>query len=225
MSKPVVVVVRDVTKSYENGHIPVLDKVGFTVREGETVALWGASGSGKSTLLHLVGGLDSPDSGEVRVCGLDTTCEKERLTMRRLHTGYVFQLHNLIPDLTLWENVTVPLAAVPGDKTRAYERLRRLCDEVGLSHRLGQRVQKLSGGERQRTAIVRALANKPKVLLADEPTGSLDESTGERVFDMMKALANREGVAVLLATHERRFAAACGRILRVRDGKIVEVSL
>lgn len=217
-----VVVVREVTKAYESGKIPVLRGVSFTVRPGEMVALWGASGSGKSTLLHLLGGLDAPDTGTVRVCGLDAADERDRLRLRREFTGYVFQLHNLIPDLTLLENATLPLAASGRRSPADRARVRDLCEAIGLGHRLTHRMQDLSGGERQRTAIVRALANRPRVLLADEPTGALDEATGDAVFGMMQTLARREGAAVVIATHERRFAVACDRVLRVRDGQARE---
>ncbi len=214
---------REVWKSYDRGRIAVLRGVNLDVRSGELVALWGASGSGKSTLLHLLGGLDVPDRGDLRVCGLDPRREADRLTLRRRHLGFVFQLHNLIPDLTVRENIRVPALALgrPVDETEA--RVRSLAERVGLASRLGHRVQDLSGGERQRTAICRALMNAPRLLLADEPTGSLDESTGDTVFALMRTLAEQERIAVLLATHERRFAEQCHRLLRVRDGRLSEV--
>ncbi|MBL9203775.1 MAG: ABC transporter ATP-binding protein, partial [Opitutaceae bacterium] len=193
------------------------------VRVGEVVALWGSSGSGKSTLLHLLGGLDVPDRGELQVCGLDPRSEDDRLKLRRHHLGFVFQLHNLIPDLTVEENVRVPALAIgrPAKETRA--RIHELAGQVGISHRLNHRIQDLSGGERQRTAICRALVNAPRLLLADEPTGSLDEKTGDSVFGLLKSLATQERITVILATHERRFAEACDRIVRVRDGRLVDV--
>lgn len=214
---------RDVWKSYDRGRIAVLKGAHVDVRAGELVALWGASGSGKSTLLHVLGGLDVPDRGEVRVCDLDPRDERDRLVLRRHHLGFVFQLHNLIPDLTVRENIRVPALALgrPPEETEA--RVRLLAGRVGLEGRLEHRVQDLSGGERQRTALCRALMNAPRLLLADEPTGSLDESTGDTVFGLMRALAEAEGIAVLLATHERRFAEQCHRLLRVRDGRLAEV--
>ncbi len=213
-----------VSKSYDEGRISVLRDVSLTVHAGELVALWGASGSGKSTLLHLLGGLDAPDRGELSVCGLDPAPEPNRLTLRRHRIGFVFQLHNLIPDLTVEENLRVPALAIGrnGRETRA--RIATLAGQVGLTHRLGHRIQELSGGERQRTAICRALMNTPQLLLADEPTGSLDETTGATVFELLKNLAEREGIAVILATHERRFAEACHRIVRVRDGQLQEIA-
>lgn len=215
---------RGVSKSYDAGRITVLREVDLVVKAGELVALWGSSGSGKSTLLHLLGGLDVPDRGELRVCGLDPRVEADRLELRRHRLGFVFQLHNLIPDLTVEENLRVPALAVGRPKTEATARLRELTERVGLAHRLGHRVQDISGGERQRTAICRALMNSPRLLLADEPTGSLDEATGAAVFELLKELAVRDGIAVVLATHERRFAEACSRIVRVRDGRLSEVA-
>ena len=214
---------RDVSKTYDHGRIPVLRGVSLKVHAGEVVALWGASGSGKSTLLHLLGGLDTPDSGELTVCGLNPCHEASRNELRRRHLGFVFQLHNLIPDLTVEENIRVPALAAGRATADTAARVRELLAQVGLGHRIGHRVQDLSGGERQRTAICRALMNAPRLLLADEPTGSLDEQTGDAIFALLKELAARNRVAVVLATHERRFAEACDRIVRVRDGRLSEV--
>jgi ABC-type lipoprotein export system ATPase subunit len=211
---------RDLHKTYDAGRVRVLDGVSLEVKTGEMVALWGASGSGKSTLLHLLGGLDAPDAGELSVCGLDPRNEPHRLELRRKHLGFVFQLHNLIPDLTVAENLRVPALAngAPAAATRA--RLRELAEAVGIAHRLEHRIQDISGGERQRTAICRALMNSPRLLLADEPTGSLDEVTGDTVFDLLRHLVKTRGITVVLATHERRFAEQCDRVLRIRQGRI-----
>lgn len=217
------VTARDVWKTYDHGRIAVLHGVSLDVERGEVVALWGASGSGKSTLLHLLGGLDVPDRGDLNVCGLDPSREQDRLALRREHLGFVFQLHNLIPDLTVTENLRVPGLAAGKSAAEIEARLRELAAIVGISHRLDHRIQDLSGGERQRTAICRALMNRPRLLLADEPTGSLDEKTGDTVFKLLKQLAERDRIAVVLATHERRFAEACHRILRVREGRLAEV--
>ncbi len=214
--------VLNVVKSYDRGRIRVLRGVDLTVRAGEVVALWGASGSGKSTLLHLLGGLDVPDRGELRVCGLDPAREFDRLTLRRRHTGFVFQLHNLIPDLTVRENIAVPALACGLGRATTRARVEELAASVGLSHRLTHRIQDLSGGERQRTAICRALLNRPQLLLADEPTGSLDEETGTSIFNLLRTMAARDGLTVVLATHERRFAEQCDRVLRMRDGTLSE---
>ena len=214
------IVGRDLHKTYDAGRVRVLDGVSLEVRPGEIVALWGASGSGKSTLLHLLGGLDVPDSGELTVCGLDPRNEEHRLELRRKHLGFVFQLHNLIPDLTVEENLRIPALAAGTPATATKARLRELAESVGIGHRLDHRIQDISGGERQRTAICRALMNSPQLLLADEPTGSLDETTAETVFGLLRNLAKQRGVTVVLATHERRFAEQCDRLLRVRQGRI-----
>jgi lipoprotein-releasing system ATP-binding protein len=223
MSEPVLPVqARNLGKSYDGGRVAVLHDVSLTVRPGELVALLGSSGSGKSTLLHLLGGLDLPDRGELSVCGLDPRVEAARLELRRRHLGFIFQLHNLIPDLTMAENIAVPALATGLHPTARRARVRELAERLGLAHRLDHRIQDLSGGERQRTAICRALMNAPRLLLADEPTGSLDEETGASVFALIKELAERDGIAVVLATHERRFAEACHRLVRMRNGRLGE---
>lgn len=219
---PLLAEARNVTKSYDAGRITVLRGASLAVRAGEIVALWGASGSGKSTLLHLLGGLDVPDTGEISVCGLDPRLEAHRIELRRRHLGFVFQLHNLIPDLTVEENIRVPALAVGLASAPTAARVRTLAESVGLADRLGHRIQDLSGGERQRTALCRALMNSPRLILADEPTGSLDEQTGETVFNLLRELARRDGITVVLATHERRFAEACDRLIRVRHGQLQE---
>ena len=219
MNEPVVFG-NDLRKTNDAGRIRLLDGVSLEVRAGEMVALWGASGSGKSTLLHLLGGLDVPDSGELTVCGLDPRSETHRLELRRQHLGFVFQLHNLIPDLTVEGNLRVPALAVGAPAAETRTRLRELAEAVGITHRLDHRIQDISGGERQRTAICRALMNSPQLLLADEPTGSLDEETGDTVFQLLQQRARTRGIAIVLATHERRFAEQCNRMLHVRPGRI-----
>ena len=171
----VVLRANDVWKSYDEGTVEVLKGVDFEACEGQTVALCGPSGCGKSTLLHLFGGLDEPDRGYVSVNGIEVNRHRDLLRLLRHEVGFVFQLHNLIPDLTLEENCLIPTVAAGTPRKDAWARLRQLTERTGLSHRLGHRIQKLSGGERQRTALCRALMNRPKILLADEPTGSLDE--------------------------------------------------
>ncbi len=213
---------RDVWKSHDNGRVEVLRGASLTVRAGEMAALWGASGSGKSTLLHLLGGLDLPDRGELRVCGLNPCDERARAVLRRHLLGFVFQLHNLIPDLTVEENIRVPVLALGRPTEATAQRIVELATRVGLEGRLRHRVQDLSGGERQRAAICRALVNRPRLLLADEPTGSLDERSGDTVFELLRELARDERVAVVLCTHERRFAEACDRVIRVRAGRLEE---
>jgi lipoprotein-releasing system ATP-binding protein len=211
-----------VWKSYDDGAISVLKGVAFEVLKGQTVALCGSSGCGKSTLLHLFGGLDTPDGGHVSVNGVEVNRHRNLLHLLRHEVGFVFQLHNLIPDLTLEENCLIPTVAAGLDRNAAQARLHQLAERSGLTHRLGQRIQKLSGGERQRTALCRALMNRPKILLADEPTGSLDEQTSSAVFDLLLEVVATEGVTLLMATHDRGLAARCDRLLEMHDGRIHE---
>lgn len=212
----------DVWKSYDEGTIAVLKGVDFEAAEGQTVALCGPSGCGKSTLLHLFGGLDEPDRGRISVNNSEVNRHRDLLRLLRHEVGFVFQLHNLIPDLTLAENCLIPTVAAGVDRRTAQARLRQLTDRTGLSHRLDHRIQKLSGGERQRTALCRALMNRPKILLADEPTGSLDEQTSAAVFQLLLDVVATEGVTLVMATHDRGLAERCDRILEMHDGRIHE---
>jgi len=216
--------VEGLAKSFDGGKVPVLRNAGLVIGGGERVALWGASGSGKTTLLNLMGGLDIPDEGKVSTFGLNPALESDRLRLRRQIVGFVFQLHNLIPYLTVRENILIPSLAIGLSRDGAERRLTRLLDLLGMSHRRDHRMQDLSGGERQRTAIGRALIHEPKVLLADEPTGALDEQTGDQVFRLLGDLAKELQVTVVIATHERRFAEACDRIFRVTKGHVEEVA-
>jgi ABC-type lipoprotein export system ATPase subunit len=218
----VVLRAEDVWKSFDEGTITVLKGVDFEVNEGQTVALCGPSGCGKSTLLHLFGGLDEPDRGTVSVNGIEVNRHRNLLRLLRHEIGFVFQLHNLIPDLTLEENCLIPTVAAGIDHRTAQSRLRQLTDRTGLSHRLNHRIQKLSGGERQRTALCRALMNKPKILLADEPTGSLDEQTSSTVFELLLDIVATEGVTMVMATHDRELAVRCDRLVEMHDGRIHE---
>jgi ABC-type lipoprotein export system ATPase subunit len=209
-------------KSYDEGTVAVLKGVDFEGFEGQTVALCGPSGCGKSTLLHLFGGLDTPDRGRVSLNGAQVNRHRDLLRLLRHEVGFVFQLHNLIPDLTLAENCLIPTVAAGIDRRTARARLLELAERAGLSHRLDHRIQKLSGGERQRTALCRALMNRPKILLADEPTGSLDEQASNVVFRLLLDLVATEGATLLMATHDRSLAARCDRLVEMQDGKIHE---
>jgi ABC-type lipoprotein export system ATPase subunit len=220
--KRIVLRAEDVWKSYDEGAIAVLKGVAFEAVEGQTVALCGPSGCGKSTLLHLFGGLDSPDRGRVSVNGVEVNRHRNLLRLLRHEVGFVFQLHNLIPDLTLAENCLIPTVAAGTDHRAARERLLELADRTGLTDRLDHRIQRLSGGERQRTALCRALMNRPKILLADEPTGSLDEHTSSAVFELLLDIVATEGVTLVMATHDRALAARCDRLLEMHDGRIHE---
>jgi ABC-type lipoprotein export system ATPase subunit len=211
-----------VWKSYDADAIRVLNGVDLEIIQGQTVALCGPSGCGKSTLLHLLGGLDEPDRGRVFVNGAELRGRQIPLRLLRHEVGFVFQLHNLIPDLTLRENCLIPTVAAGVDRKTAEARLRQLTERTGLSHRLDQRIQKLSGGERQRTALCRALMNRPRILLADEPTGSLDEQSSAAVFQLLLDLVATEGVTLVMATHDRAMAARCDRLVEMRAGRIHE---
>jgi lipoprotein-releasing system ATP-binding protein len=221
-SGPVVLQAIDVWKSYDAGAISVLNGIDFEAIEGQTVALCGPSGCGKSTLLHLLGGLDEPDRGRVSVNNVELNRKYSRLHLLRHEVGFVFQLHNLIPDLTLEENCLIPTVAAGIDRQAAQVRLHQLTSLTGIGHRLGHRIQKLSGGERQRTALCRALMNKPRILLADEPTGSLDEQTSATVFRLLLDLAAEEGLTLVMATHDRGMAKQCHRLVEMRNGRIHE---
>ncbi len=209
-------------KSYEDGSVQVLKGVDFGCFEGRTVALCGPSGCGKSTLLHLFAGLDKPDRGKIWVHGKELEKEWDPLQLLRHEVGFVFQLHNLIPGLTLAENCLIPSFAAGIRRREAEARLGELASRTGLSNRLHHPIQKLSGGERQRTAICRALMNRPRILLADEPTGSLDERNAWAIFDLLLDLAVREGITLVMATHDRALAAECDRIVEMHDGKVQE---
>ena len=215
-----VIAVEGVWKSFDEGKIQVLKDVSFQVGSGEVVALWGHSGSGKSTLLHLLGGLDVADRGQVLVSGVDPGQEKNRLSLRRHTIGFIFQLHNLLPDLTMRENCWIPAMASGMGKEQTRQRFEELTTWLKVDHRRDRRIRELSGGERQRTAICRALMHQPQVILADEPTGSLDEQNGEQVFTLLCELAHRENVTVVMATHERHFAERCDRHILVKDGRV-----
>lgn len=212
----------DVWKSYDNGSIKVLNGVDFHAHAGRTVALCGPSGCGKSTLLHLLGGLDEPDRGSISLNGAPLRLSRSSLRLLRYQVGFVFQLHNLIPDLTLEENCLIPTVAAGTNRRQAHARLMQLTGRTGLAHRLDQRIQKLSGGERQRTALCRALMNMPRILLADEPTGSLDEHTSGQVFELLLELVETEGITLVMATHDRALAGQCDRLVEMHDGRAYE---
>jgi len=216
----VVISAVDLWKSYDQGAIAVLNGVDLEAQKGEAIALCGPSGCGKSTLLHLVGGLDEPSHGTVTVNGKQLGRGRDMVYFMRHEVGFIFQLHNLIPDLTMEENCLLPAIAAGMKRSAALSRLQELAERTGLEDRLKHRIQKLSGGERQRTAICRALMNRPGILLADEPTGSLDEKTSGAVFKLLLDLAHTEGVTLLMATHDRGIATACDRVLEMHDGRI-----
>ena len=213
-----------VTKSYsspEGVETPVLRGVDLTLARGESLAIAGPSGCGKSTLLNIIGTLDRPTAGRVVLDGRDVSAlsEPQLAEVRSRVVGFVFQLHHLLPQCSILENVLVPtlVAKEPGD---AEARGRKLLERVGLGQRLSYRPGQLSGGECQRAAVVRALINKPKLLLADEPTGSLDRASAESLAQLLGELNREEGVALIYVTHAADLAARAGKVFELRDGKL-----
>ena len=213
--------VAHVRKSFEGGGIRALDDVSLTVADGELVALTGASGSGKSTLLNLIGALDRPDEGEIRVGGEDVARLADPSRYRAETVGFVFQFHNLIATLSALENVQIPMLGMTARSDRD-RRARELLAEVGLAARTDSYPPTLSGGERQRVAIARAIANEPSVLLADEPTGALDSETGAQIVALLRRLRDEHGTTILLVTNDDAVAAQADRVLRLRDGRLSE---
>jgi putative ABC transport system ATP-binding protein len=211
----------DVARSYTLGGeaVAALRGVSLEIARGERVALVGPSGCGKSTLLNLVAGVDRADGGEVWVAGIDLTRADERalVRLRRQVVGVVFQGFHLMPNLSVEENVSLPLA-LAGRRDPA--RVAGLIERVGLTPRRRHLPSELSGGEQQRTAIARALANSPLLLVADEPTGNLDTQTGRRVLDLLEELSDEEGTTLLLVTHDLELAARAGRVVSMRDGRL-----
>ncbi|MEW1891908.1 ABC transporter ATP-binding protein [Streptomyces sp. NPDC048567] len=218
--------VEDLHRSYGSGAgaVHALRGVSFEVPRGELVALKGRSGSGKTTLLNLVGGLDTPDGGRITVDGTDLSSlgENGLLELRRDRIGFIFQSFGLIPILTAAENVGVPLRLRKADPKEREERVSLLLSLVGLADHAAQRPGELSGGQQQRVAIARALANRPALLIADEPTGQLDAETGLAVMELLRAVVHSEGVTALVATHDAQLLGLADRVLELSDGDIIE---
>ncbi|MEM9495861.1 MAG: ABC transporter ATP-binding protein [Pseudomonadota bacterium] len=213
-----------VTRAY--GDLVILEEVDVTLARGETVALLGPSGSGKSSLLHVAGLLEAPSSGEVHVGGEPTSklSDTARTRIRRDYLGFVYQFHHLLPEFSAIGNVMLPRLIAGAKKADAEREAARLLTALGLGERLNHQPGQLSGGEQQRTAMARALANKPSVLLADEPTGNLDPKTSDVVFDALLKLVRSEGLAALIATHDQRLAKRMDRILVIKNQRLVEVT-
>ena len=222
VSQTPVVSVRGLTRSFEQGgvRIDVLRGVDFDIRPGEFVALLGPSGSGKSTMLQAIGLLEGGFGGQIVIDGQDASKldGDARTTLRRDHIGFVYQFHHLLPDFTAIENVILPQLVAGIDRARGEARARELLDSLGLGQRLSHRPSQLSGGEQQRVAVARALANKPELVLADEPTGNLDEATADKVLGEFIKLVRGEGSAALVATHNERLAKSMDRVVRLHEG-------
>ena len=217
-----VVELTGLTRSFEQGgvRIDVLRGVDLRIGPGEIVALLGPSGSGKSTMLQAVGLLEGGFGGRIAIAGIDASAlpADGRTKLRREHLGFVYQFHHLLPDFNATENVVIPQLVAGTPRPAAEERARDLLGSLGLGHRLEHRPAKLSGGEQQRVAVARGLANRPSLVLADEPTGNLDEHTSERVLEQFLELVRGEGSAALVATHNERLAARMDRVVRLHDG-------
>ena len=226
MTEPTRAAIRAVnlTRSFEVGETTVeaLRCINLEVTGGQFVALVGPSGSGKSTLLNLVGGLDRPTDGQLWIDGVELSASKEKALTdhRRRRVGFVFQSFNLLPRLTAVENVALPLMFVGVDERERVERAEQLLAQVGLSERMDHRPTQLSGGEQQRVAIARALVNRPAIILADEPTGNIDTTTGAEIMDLLRRLNREQGVTLLLVTHDPEAAGFADRVIQLRDGQI-----
>lgn len=229
MSEPLtlgdpVVRIEGLTRSFEQGsvRIDVLRGVDLSIMPGEIVALLGPSGSGKSTMLQAIGLLEGGFGGRIEIAGNDATelGKDQRAAIRRDHIGFVYQFHHLLPDFTALENVVLPQLVAGTSKADAEDRARELLGALGLGERLSHRPSQLSGGEQQRVAVARALANRPALVLADEPTGNLDEATADKVLAQFLELVRGEGSAALIATHNERLAMAMDRVVRLHDGML-----
>jgi len=220
--------IRDLCRSYQEGgrrHV-VLDDLNVDFIEGESVALRGRSGSGKSTLLNLISGIDAPDEGEVEVAGLNITnmSERDRTLFRREHIGFVYQAFNLVSTLSVSDNIQLVLELNGVDEPQAGNRVRELLDAVALADRAESYPDVLSGGEQQRVAIARALVHRPSLLLADEPTGNLDDKTAAAVLNLLNQLVREAGGTMIVATHSAKVASSCDRVLELHNGALIPSS-
>lgn len=228
MSTEPLIELRGVSKSYPGVQLlSILREANLLVARGESVAIVGPSGSGKTTILNLLGTLDTPDTGVLRFDGQDLTrlSNRELAQFRNRQIGFVFQQHHLLPQCSVWENVLLPTLAYPaGNSSDSNERARRLLSRVGLGERMDHLPSQLSGGERQRAALVRALIQKPSLLLADEPTGALDRTSASEIGRLLVELNREEGITLITVTHSSELASLMGRMVTLTDGKLIEAN-
>jgi len=217
---------RQVTRTYSEGpeKLTIFSDISLQVTAGETVAIVGSSGAGKTTLLNLLGGLDRPSSGQISICGNDIhrLSEAGRARFRNKHLGFVYQFHHLLPEFPALENVMMPCVLGGMAVSAAKEKAEGFLAQVGLAERLAHKPGELSGGERQRVAIARALVNEPQCVLMDEPTGNLDEQTGEGVRKLIESLRDELGISFVMVTHDMKMARSLGRVLRLEQGRLVQ---
>jgi putative ABC transport system ATP-binding protein len=218
-----IIEIKDLKKTYENGLIKALNGIDVEIKKGESVSIIGPSGSGKSTLLNMIGALDSADEGNIYVAGIDLMQKKDLSKFRLNEIGFVFQLHNLIPNLTVLENVQTPLIETNIPDKEMEDRALEILQSVNLIDKINQKPTKLSGGERQRVAIARALINHPSIILADEPTGALDSKTQDIIINLLLDIHKKENVTLIMVTHEEYVAKKAERSIYMLDGKIEEV--
>ncbi len=217
--------IKDLYKSYEEGKIRALNGIDLTIKDGEFVSIIGPSGSGKSTLLNMLGALDVPDSGKIKVAGEDLSSSKKLNEFRGEKIGFIFQLHNLIPNISVVENIEIPMFPHKLSSKEMRSRAMKLLDDVGLKDKADILPNKLSGGERQRVAIARALANNPSIILADEPTGSLDSKTSSKILRQLIDLHEDKNVTLIIVTHDMDVAKLADRVIEVLDGEIISAGV
>ncbi|CDZ78758.1 Lipoprotein-releasing system ATP-binding protein LolD [Legionella massiliensis] len=217
---------QNVGKTYHDGteSVEVLKSIDLTIKPGERIAIVGPSGSGKSTLLHLLGGLDNPSTGQLFMQGTNwqALSEKQRCKLRNRELGFVYQFHHLLPEFSALENVSMPLLLADKTVVEAEVQAEQILAQVGLAHRLKHKPSQLSGGERQRVAIARALVHQPSCVLADEPTGNLDNATASKVFDLMLGLNENLNTALIIVTHDQHLAARMDKVLTIQDGFLAQ---
>jgi ABC-type lipoprotein export system ATPase subunit len=215
-----IVEIKNLEKSFDKGKIKALNGIDLAIKKGEFVSIIGPSGSGKSTLLNMIGALDTADTGSIQVAGNNLIKQKDLSDFRSKEIGFIFQMHNLIPNLSVLENVIIPMYGSGLKGYQMVERARQLLEYVNLNQKAERKPTELSGGERQRVAIARALANKPSIILADEPTGSLDSKNGLMVLQRLRELHEKENVTLIMVTHDMNVASMADRTIEVLDGKI-----